>query len=96
LFFLVIFFLVISSLEFLDERFLSTCARETLINEWDAYGLREVKGAFLGLGTSRGREIEEIWDSCRREPMGFMILGCEGNVRGTLLLWIPSPSSGVS
>jgi hypothetical protein len=34
--------------------------------------------------------MEEIWDSCRRIPMGRDILSCEWTVRGTPILWIPS------
>jgi hypothetical protein len=37
LFFLLVF-LVVSSLEFPAERFLVSCARETMISEWDAQG----------------------------------------------------------
>jgi hypothetical protein len=36
LLFLLVVFLAVSSLEFPTEIFLATCARETLINEWDA------------------------------------------------------------
>ena len=32
----LVLFLAVSSLEFPVEKFLATCARETLINEWDA------------------------------------------------------------
>jgi hypothetical protein len=35
---LMIVFLVASSLEFRDERFLDTCFKETLINKWDTHG----------------------------------------------------------
>jgi hypothetical protein len=37
---LLIVFLATTSLEFPTERFLITCARETLINEWDARGTK--------------------------------------------------------
>jgi hypothetical protein len=36
---LLVVFIEMSSLEFPTERFLVTCARETLINEWDARGI---------------------------------------------------------
>jgi hypothetical protein len=47
---LLVVFLTMSSLEFPVERFLVTCARETLINEWDADGLRAVKGYIPWVG----------------------------------------------
>jgi hypothetical protein len=47
---LLVVFLAASSLEFPAERFLVTCARETLINEWDAQGLRSVKGYIPWVG----------------------------------------------
>jgi hypothetical protein len=34
--FFLVFFLAVISLKFPAERFLTTCSRDTLINEWDA------------------------------------------------------------
>jgi hypothetical protein len=55
--------------------------------EWDQW-----RGTFLGLGRSRGRELKEIQDKCRRIPVGCGLLSCERTVRVTLFLWIPSPT----
>jgi hypothetical protein len=44
------------------------------------YGLRVVKGYIPWVGRSRGKELEEIQDNCRREPMGCVILSCEGTL----------------
>jgi hypothetical protein len=33
-------------------------------------GMREVKGYIPWVGRSRGRELVENWDSCRRMPVG--------------------------
>jgi len=41
---LMMVFLVEVSLEFQAERFLAACARETLINEWDARGTKIGEG----------------------------------------------------
>jgi hypothetical protein len=41
---LLLFSLVVSSLEFPAERFMVTYARETLINEWDARGTKRSEG----------------------------------------------------
>jgi hypothetical protein len=54
--FLVVF-LAVSSLEFPTERFLVTCARETLINEWDADGLRAVKGYIPWVGQVKRKRV---------------------------------------
>jgi hypothetical protein len=48
----------VSSLEFQDERFLNTCARETLINEWYAQWNESSEGVY-SLGWF-GQE-EESW-----------------------------------
>ena len=56
--FLVVF-LATSSLEFPDERFLVTCARETLINEWDAQETKISEGV-QSLGWA-SREEESWW-----------------------------------
>jgi hypothetical protein len=58
LLFLLVFFLAVSSLEFPAERFLATCARETLINEWDALWTESSEGVH-SLGWE-GQE-EESW-----------------------------------
>jgi hypothetical protein len=52
-------FLVASSLEFPAERFLVTCAIDTLINEWDARGTKISEGVH-SLGWA-GREEESWW-----------------------------------
>jgi hypothetical protein len=59
--FLVVF-LAVSSLEFPVERFLVTCARETLINEWDARWTESSEGVH-SLGWV-GQE-EESWRKFR-------------------------------
>jgi hypothetical protein len=57
--FLVVF-LTVSSLEFLVERFLVTCAKETMINEWDALGLRSVKGYIIWVGKVKRKRARGI------------------------------------
>jgi hypothetical protein len=52
-------FLAVSSLEFLVEILLVTCARETLINEWDAQGT-EISEGVHSLGWEV-REEERWW-----------------------------------
>jgi hypothetical protein len=54
---LLVVFLITSSLEFPTERFLVTCARETLINEWDAEGLRSVKGYIPWVGQVERKRV---------------------------------------
>jgi len=49
---------------------------------------------FFGLGRSRGRELEEIQDSYRRNLVGCVILSCEGTKRGTLVYGFIAPSQG--
>jgi hypothetical protein len=49
---------------------------------------------FFGLGRSRGRELEEIQDSYRRNLVGCVILSCEGTERGTLVYGFIAPSQG--
>jgi hypothetical protein len=56
---LLVVFIAVSSLEFLAERFLVTCARETMINEWDARGI-EIDEGVNSLGWV-GREEERWW-----------------------------------
>jgi hypothetical protein len=56
---LLIVFLAAISLEFPAERFLATCARETLINEWDARGT-EISEGVHSLGWT-GQEEESWW-----------------------------------
>jgi hypothetical protein len=53
---LLVFFLSTSSLEFPTERFLVTCAIETMINEWDTRGT-EINEGVHSLGWA-GREEE--------------------------------------
>jgi hypothetical protein len=89
-------FLAMISLEFPVERFLVTCGRETLINEWDSHWTERSEGVhFLGW-EGQEEEREEIWDNYRRILVGCGILSFEWIVRGTLFLWIPSPSSRVN
>jgi hypothetical protein len=66
-------------------------------NKWMGHPMdwEQWRGAFLVLGRSRGRELEKIRDNWMRIPVSCAILRCEWIVRGTLLLWIPSPNSGV-
>jgi hypothetical protein len=54
--FLVVF-LAVSSLEFPVVRSLVTYARETLINEWDADGLRVVKGYIPWVGQVERKRV---------------------------------------
>jgi hypothetical protein len=54
---LLVVFLAVSSLEFPVERFLVTCARETLINEWDTDGLRAVKGYIPWVGQVKRKRV---------------------------------------
>jgi hypothetical protein len=90
-------FLEASSHEFPAERFLVTCARETLINEWDAQGT-EISEEVHSLGWE-GREEESWW------KIGIVVgyyqwvvsfLSFERTMRDHLLLWISSPSSRVT
>jgi hypothetical protein len=41
---LLVFFLTMCSLEFLAEKFLAKCSRETLINEWDTLWIESGDG----------------------------------------------------
>jgi hypothetical protein len=90
------FFLATSFLEFPTKRFLVTCARETLINEWDARGT-EISEGVHSVGWA-GQE-EESWWKIRiavgeyQWVVGF--LSCEWTMRDHLL-WITSLSSGVT
>jgi hypothetical protein len=59
-------------------------------------GLRVVKGYIPWVGKVKKKRDGGICDSCRREPVGCAILSYEGVVRGTLILWIPSPNLGVT
>jgi hypothetical protein len=78
--------------EFLDERFLDINARDTLINEWDTQWTERSEGVH-----SLGWEVqEEFQDNYRRKPFVYVILRCEGTIRGTLILSIPSPILGVN
>jgi hypothetical protein len=70
---LLIVFLAAISLEFPAERFLVTCARETLINEWDARGT-EISEGVHSLGWT-GQEEESWWKI--RIVVGEYQLGCE-------------------
>jgi hypothetical protein len=75
LFFFLVVFLAVSSLEFPVVRFLVTCARETLINEWDAPdGLRAVKGYIPWVGQVKRKRAGGNQDSCRRMPVGCGII----------------------
>jgi hypothetical protein len=58
LFFMVVF-LAAGSFVFSIERFLDTCAKEALINEWDAQGTRVSEGVH-SLGWA-GQEEERWW-----------------------------------
>ena len=55
----LIVFLATRSLVFPTKRFLATCARETLINEWDAQGI-EISEGVHSLGWI-GQEEESWW-----------------------------------
>jgi hypothetical protein len=61
--FLLVVFLATSSLDFLAKRFLVTCARETLINEWDARGTESSEGvhslSLAGQVEESRRKLEE-------------------------------------
>jgi hypothetical protein len=85
----------VSSLEFPTKRFLVTCARETLINEWDTQGTNISEGVH-SLGWV-GQEEESWWKigivvGEYQWVVGFM--SCEWIVRDHPLLWIDSPRSG--
>jgi hypothetical protein len=56
---LLIVFLATISLEFPAQRFLATCAKETLINEWDDQGT-EISEGVHSLGWM-GQEEESWW-----------------------------------
>ena len=56
---LQIVFLATISLEFPTERFLAACARDTLINEWDARGI-EISEGVHSLGWT-GKEEDGWW-----------------------------------
>jgi hypothetical protein len=70
---LLIVFLAANSLEFPAKRFLVTCARETLINEWDTQGI-EISEGVHSLGWT-GQE-EESWGKISID-VGEYQLGCE-------------------
>jgi hypothetical protein len=57
-------------------------------------GLRAIKGYIPWVG--RGRYLGEIQDNDRRISVGCVILSCESTERDKFILWIPSPSSGVT
>jgi hypothetical protein len=87
----------VSSLEFPTERFLATCARETMINEWDTRGT-EIGEGVQSLGWA-SKEEESWW------KIGIFvgeyqwvvgILSCEWTMRDHPLLWITSLISGVT
>jgi hypothetical protein len=90
------FFLVVGSLEFPAERFLATCARETLINEWNAQGIEIIEWVH-SLGWA-GQEEESWWEIgivVGEYEWVVRILSCEWPVRDHPLLWIASLNLGV-
>jgi hypothetical protein len=76
------------SLEFPTEIFLVACARETLINEWDARGT-DINEGVLSFGW-KGQEEEWWW------KIGIVVGEYEWTVRDHPLLWISSLSSRVT
>jgi hypothetical protein len=67
-----------SSLDFLADIFLVTCAKETLTNEWVSRWTERSEGVHSLGWVGEEEEIEEFWDSCRRILVGCGILSCEG------------------
>jgi hypothetical protein len=93
---LLVVFLATSSLEFPTERFMVTCASETLINEWDAQGT-DISEGVHSLG-STGQEEEGWWKIeivLGRYEWVVSFMSCEWIVRDHPLLWIASLSLGV-
>jgi hypothetical protein len=88
---LLVVFLEASSLEFLADKLLVTCARETLINEWDAQGTK-ISEWFHSLGYT-GQEEERWWKIeivVGRYQWVVSFMSCEWKMRDHLLLWITS------
>jgi hypothetical protein len=94
---LFVVLLAVSSLEFPTEIFLVTCARETLINKWDALGTKIIEGVH-SLDWEGGEE-KSWWKigivvGEYQWVVGF--LNCEWKMRDQPILWISSPSLGVN
>jgi hypothetical protein len=67
----MVVFLVVSSLEFPSGEIHGYLCQRDLDNEREAQWTKSSeRGTFLGLGRSRGRELVENRDNCRRMPMG--------------------------
>ena len=94
---LLVVFLATSYLEFPTERFLVTCARETLINEWDVVG-NKISEWVNSLGWE-GQE-EERWWKIRKVVRIYQwvvrFMSSYWTVRDHPLLWITSLSLGLT